>query len=285
MDSNERATDLSAEQIPEDLAEAGLYPDARNGFEHGLVVLSMGLPYWLLPSESGYRLMVEAPSLTFIRTQLDSFDRESLNWPPAAPVPYAANARVEWKAPLFWALVLVAVFILQNSHPNVWETRGALDAQALFDRGEAWRVFTALFLHADISHLSSNLVFGMIVFSAVATGFGRIRSWFLLFTAACCGNLAVAGINYSEPYRSLGASTAVFAGLGLLTGRAIAAVRLTTHPHRLRAILIPFMSGLSLLAFLGSGGLRTDIAAHAMGFASGLAVGFLASLGKPKGEA
>ena len=39
--------------------------------------------------------------------------------------------------------------------------------------------------------------------------------------AAVAGNFAIAGLNYPGPYRSIGASTAVFAGLGLLTGRAI----------------------------------------------------------------
>jgi hypothetical protein len=64
------------ERVPDDLAEAGVYRTSAAGFDHGLVVLAMGQPYWLLPSDAGYRLCVEASVLDAMREQLACFDRE-----------------------------------------------------------------------------------------------------------------------------------------------------------------------------------------------------------------
>jgi hypothetical protein len=65
-----------------DLVEAGIYPTSEGGFEHGLVVLAMGQPYWLIPSEAGFRLLVEPGAFEEAREQLARFDRESVGWPP-----------------------------------------------------------------------------------------------------------------------------------------------------------------------------------------------------------
>ena len=53
MSSSAPATPEGAELLPLDLAEAGLYATEREGFEHGLVVLATGNPYWLVPAEAG----------------------------------------------------------------------------------------------------------------------------------------------------------------------------------------------------------------------------------------
>ena len=99
--------------------------------------------------------------------------------------------------------------------------------------------------------------------------------------ASIAGNLTVAALNYPGPYRSLGASTAIFAGLGLLTGRAIRVLRRPGRPHPWRAMFAPLAAGITLLALFGAGGLQTDVGAHLMGFAAGLVLGFAAGLPSP----
>ena len=265
------------ERVPDDLAEAGVYPTSTVGFDHGLVVLAMGQPYWLLPSDAGFRLCVEAPVLDAMREQLACFDRESIGWPPRPAAPEAPAREIEFLTPLLWALTILAVFYGQNQWPGAWENAGALDARAVFSRGEWWRPGTALFLHADFGHLTSNLLSGFFVFSAVLTTIGRRRGWLLLAVASVTGNFAIAALNYPGPYRSLGASTAIFAGLGLLTGRAIRTVPPASHPHRWRAVFVPLAAGLTLLGLFGAGNLRTDVGAHVTGFAAGLLLGFAAA--------
>ena len=56
-------TEPANEQTPADLVEADVYATFADGSEHGLVVLAMEQPYWLLPGENGYRLLVEPQAL------------------------------------------------------------------------------------------------------------------------------------------------------------------------------------------------------------------------------
>ena len=270
--------EAEGERPSEDHAEAGVYPTAAAGFDRGLVVLARGLPFWLIPSGETFRLFVEARSLEDVKEQLESFERESR----AASATVAEAARLSRPSkrtplsPLIWALLVLAAFSAQNDRPGHWEHVGDLDSQAVFARGEWWRPATALFLHADLGHLWSNLLSGLFVFFAVISALGGVRGWLLLALASFAGNLAAAALNYPGPYESLGASTAVFAGLGLLTGRAIRAVRRHPDPRGWRPALVPLAAGVALLGLYGTGGLHTDLTAHATGFASGLALGFTA---------
>ena len=270
--------DAVNERTPPELAEVGVYRTPGEGFEHGLVVLALGYAYWLVPSDAGFRLLVELPVLETVRDQLACFDRESAGWPPRPAAGHPPARRFELTTPLLWACVVLAVFWGQGAQPGRWEAAGALDPQAVFDRGEWWRPATALFLHADLGHLLSNLVSGVFVFAAVIATLGRRRGWLLLGLASLAGNLAVAALNYPGPYRSLGASTAIFAGLGLLTGRAVRGFHQPDRPHPWRAVFAPLAAGLTLLALFGAGGLHTDVGAHLAGFAAGLGLGFAAAL-------
>jgi membrane associated rhomboid family serine protease len=263
-----------------DLVEAGVYSTPAEGFEHGLVVLAMGGSYYLAPSDNGYRLLVELAALAAVREQLACFDRESIGWPPRPAVEERPVRRFELFTPLLWAILVMAVFWGQGAWPGTWEEAGALDPRAVFDQGEWWRLAMALFLHADVGHLVGNVLSGVFVFAAVVSTIGRRRGWLLLALASFAGSLAVAALNYPGPYRSLGASTAVFAGLGLLTGRAIRVLQRPGRPHRWRAVLGPLAAGLTLLGLYGAGEVHTDVVAHLTGFAAGLVLGFAAALAR-----
>lgn len=277
MPQPDTSGDSAGQPLPADLAEAGIYATAAEGFDHGLVVLAMGLPYWLAPSVAGFRLLVEPEALGEVRGQLACFDRESVGWPPLPPAENAAR-RFELGTPLLWALAVMAVYCCQIRWPGRLEEAGELDTQAVFDRGEWWRPATALFLHADAGHLISNELSGIFAFSAVLATIGLGRGWLLLALASVTGNLAAAALSYPGPYRSLGASTAVFAGLGLLTGRAIRAVGSGSPRRRWAAVLAPLAAGIALLGLFGAGGFQVDIGAHACGFAAGIAWGFAAGI-------
>ena len=81
-------------------------------------------------------------------------------------------------------------------------------------------------------------------------------------------------------HTSIGASTAIFAAVGLL-----AALRQKRRPGRMSAGLrdwVPLAGGVMLLALLGFSEGQTDILAHVFGFASGVGVGsLLAWLDRP----
>lgn len=278
----EPASDVIAEGAPPaDLVEVGCYATASAGFEHGLVVLALGRDYWLEPTPDGHRLLVESGAVVRVREQLAKYDRESVGWPPK-PIAAGDTARhpTDLLTPLLWVAAILVTYDFQLSHPG-WAQRGALEAAAIFDRGEVWRAATALFLHGDGGHLISNAALGFLLFAAVLKTFGRGLGWLLVAGSAVLGNLAVAASNYPGPYRSLGASTAIFAGLGLLTGRALRIVAGSTHPHRGRELLVALGTGCTVFALYGVGGgsdgARVDIGAHLGGFFAGLAAGFAAT--------
>jgi membrane associated rhomboid family serine protease len=281
MPSPDLTDEAAAGPFPGDLAEAGAYLTASEGFDHGLVVLAMGLPYWLVPSGARFRLLVEPQALDEVRGQLACFDRESIGWPPRPPA-QAPGRRFELATPLVWAVAVLAVFCGQSIWPGRLEEAGALDTQAVFDHGEWWRLGTALFLHADIGHLVSNGLSGIFAFSAVLSTIGPRRGWLLLALASLTGNLAIAALNYPGPYQSLGASTAIFAGLGLLTGHAVRAIPGDRRPAHWQAVFAPLAAGITLLGLFGAGGLHVDVGAHATGFAAGLLWGFVAGATSPR---
>ena len=278
MSELEPATPALDAELPADLVEAGCYATTREGFDHGLVVLALGRPYWLVPSTAGHRLLVEADVSAFVRDQLTRYDRESVDWPPR-PLPHGPTYGTDLITPLSWALAVLVIFHLQGTRP-AWTERGALDAVAIFDRGEWWRVATALFLHADGAHVISNALSGILLFTAVVKTLGRAAGWLLVAAAALVGNLAVAALAYPGPYHSVGASTAIFAGVGLLTGRMLQVLAGADRRERGRAMFGALGSGVIVLALYGAGGARVDLGAHLAGFGAGLVLGYGAAVAR-----
>jgi rhomboid protease GluP len=98
---------------------------------------------------------------------------------------------------------------------------------------------------------------------------------------------AGAAANYLEmliappDYRAVGASTAVFAALGLLSGYAWR----QRLPRRERWLYrwTPLIAGICLLALLGSGNGHVDVLGHLLGFCMGVALGWAyARMGLPR---
>lgn len=267
--------------IPESLAIAGGYLSESALMERGLVVLAMGNSYWIMHSDldAKWYLAVEAHQLPDIQEQLSRYEREQTILKQTPPPTIPKSVRVRWGAALLWGCVTLVIYRAQLALPGRLESLGALDARAIFTGGEWWRAFSALFLHADAGHLIANLASGVALFGIVDAEFGRGRGWLLLAVASIWGNLAIAALHAigADHYRSLGASTAVFAGLGLLVGRSS---RLTlpsgiTRPLRWTSPVVPIAAGLALLALFGGGKAPTDVGAHMTGMAAGVALGFV----------
>jgi membrane associated rhomboid family serine protease len=144
---------------------------------------------------------------------------------------------------------------------------------------EWWRAVTALTLHGDVVHLVSNLVSGIGFALFVARFFGAACGWCLILLAGALGNALNAWIHYPDPHFSIGASTAVFGALGIITGIGIwAALVQPKERWTMPSWLLPAFGGLTLLGLLGVGdGLteRIDVAAHISGFFCGAWIGLL----------
>jgi len=82
-------------------------------------------------------------------------------------------------------------------------------------------------------------------------------------------------------HRAVGASTAVFAGLGLLAGFGWGR-RLSLRERRFYR-WAPLTAGVSLLALLGAGNERVDVLGHLLGFLAGTGLGWaFARTGVPR---
>ncbi len=276
MTEPEPPAPLANEPFPNGSVEAGVYATYEEGIEHSLVILAMGETCWLVSTDHGHHLCVEPAALEAAHRQLAYFDRERISWPPPPLVDDAPRNQHTPLTPLLWVLSVCAVHWAQGKQPGLTEA-GLLDAKRVFAHNEVWRAMTALWLHADIGHLVSNAISGGLVFSAVVSTFGLRAGWGLIAGAATIGNLATAALHGGDNYRSLGASTAIFAALGLLVGRAVRVVSRAGHPHRRRTLLTPLFAGFIVLGLYGAGGVEVDVLAHAMGFGTGLMFGYIAS--------
>ncbi|MEM6472811.1 MAG: rhomboid family intramembrane serine protease [Planctomycetota bacterium] len=150
-------------------------------------------------------------------------------------------------------------------------TVGAMHARSVME-GQWYRNFTALMLHADIGHLLSNLLFGILFGVLASRRLGGGVAWLTIVVAGACGNL-INALTRPPDHSSIGASTAVFAALGLLVADALHPMHHANSSRWKRHS--PLIAGVVLLSLLGVGGPKTDVNAHVTGFLSGLVIGWL----------
>ncbi|MGH8251972.1 MAG: rhomboid family intramembrane serine protease, partial [Steroidobacteraceae bacterium] len=219
-----------------------------------------GTSLWVLPEDHGRAAF-----------ELQNYLRENRRT-PAAPVVWPSHPHALYGI-IGYAAVLVVVTIASLTHAldRGWVSAGVLDAQFL-QRGEWWRVLTALTLHGDMLHLLSNLAFGALFGYPAARLFGPGIAWLLILLG---GGIAygVDALLHPPEHHLLGASTAVFTALGL-----VAAYGWRRHMQNWSKWMrnaAPLIGGVALLAFTGTGGENTDILAHLVGFVVGSATGAL----------
>lgn len=223
----------------------------------------------LVAAEDGSRAMAEWAS----------YQEENIGWPPARP---PRPAMQPGTPPTVGLMALLTLFYAHTgpwqTHTQ-WFTRGAVDSDAVLVQGQWWRLFTGLTLHADVSHLVGNTLIGGLVIHLLSKTLGYGTAWLLLLLTGAAGNLLNVVLR-QQAHLSVGLSTAVFAAVGMLSGLQLAHPR---TPSLLRSLLLPLGAGAGLLAFLGSGGERTDVGAHFFGFIAGICSGLLAGLIIPTG--
>ena len=245
-----------------------------------LVLASQGIEASAEKSDGLFSLVVDRENQARACTILAAYHDENLRHVNHgrelfSPVPAKKTT------PVMIALVLLAIHL--GCHYAGIHQQAVLEfgSSALYIlQGEYYRVFTALLLHADMEHLAGNiagiLIFGIPVCSLAGSGWGL----FLLVFSGSAGNLINAWM-YRTAHLSIGASTAVMGGAGILVAfqmRKKAGVK-GLKP----SIFLPLGAGAALVGML-SGGENTDVSAHIFGFASGLFLGGIFSLLPIKGE-
>jgi membrane associated rhomboid family serine protease len=243
--------------------------------ERAFVLTAVGIPNRIGWDGARHALVVEAPDAVAADHQLRRYEseRRAASAPPPAPPPDVRRGAGVGVAVYVAVLLGVSYAIALGIGPLAAFDLGELVGSQV-QSGEWWRALTALTLHRDGAHLLGNLGFGAAVGYFAGRRLGGGAAWLFVVAAAACANFLNASFGPAE-YHSVGASTAVFAALGLLSGLAWRE-RASGRQKWMRR-LGPLFAGLALLGWTGSEGETTDLVAHALGFALGVLAGALAA--------
>ena len=250
--------------------------DPRLAEEWELVLLTQGLSPSLRRTPAGMMLSVPESERAEAFASLAAYDRE--NRKPAPHIERLDSGSLIAGTAVGLMLLLFYSITAQWSPGLSWLARGSADAERIL-QGELWRAVTALTLHADIAHVLSNAVAIALFFSALSSIVGGGVAGALVVFAGAGGNFATALLHGSS-FVSVGASTAVFAAVGLLGSLGVTRRRRSTLSWR-RA-WIPLAAALALLGMLGSSGPRVDIWGHLFGLLVGAGLGLLVGLTAPR---
>jgi len=250
----------------------------KHADEWALVLISDGLSPNVRRELEGFVLSVPLDEAERAANVISAYERENRERasPPEREIPAKGDAVTGLTVS---AALLLFFFLTGPRNPAViWFERGSADAERIL-LGELWRTVTALSLHADLGHALANALFGALFVSAVCGALGAGVGCALVLFSGAGGNLVNALVQNSH-HVSVGASTAVFGAVGLLSGLAVARRWRQLSPRR--HAWVPIGAGLAILAMLGTTGARVDLWAHLFGLLAGGALGIPVGFALPR---
>lgn len=237
------------------------------------MLLSVGIPYQVV-SEGNAQFALVVPAAVAEKAKFEIWEYEQENQVTEGKrTIIAPNYESSLPGVIGYLIVVVLVAWLSEitAFGHDWLAAGRMDGVGLRD-GEWWRSITALTLHGDLKHIVGNMVFGAF-FGILAGGLiGPGIAWLSILVSAALANTLNAFL-LDEAHRAIGASTAVFAALGLVSGFVWRSKLMAQEKWAWR--LGPVVGGLALLAYTGTGGPNTDVGAHLAGFVCGFGSGMI----------
>jgi membrane associated rhomboid family serine protease len=169
-----------------------------------------------------------------------------------------------------WAFLVCFFYVL--SQRMELTAFGLMDSDAV-RQGQWWRLFTAIWLHADLAHLAGNVTMGSMLLGLAMARFNKGIALLTSYLAGVAGNV-IALLFSVHPHHSLGASGMVMGGLGLLAAHSFYLWRRV--PTSTKHVATRLVGGVMLFVLLGLAP-GTDTLAHFGGFISGGLQGGLAN--------
>lgn len=129
------------------------------------------------------------------------------------------------KEPVTVALILINVLVfiaveLTGTSQNAWHVLdyGAAYTPYIVQNGEAYRLFTSMFLHFGIEHLVNNMLVLFVLGSRLEQVIGKLRFLFIYLAGGMAGNIfsLILELRNQDFSVSAGASGAVFAVMGAM---------------------------------------------------------------------
>lgn len=239
--------------------------------EAALVLAAVGIEHRVEQTATQWHLLVDEGDMATAHTQLHHFWAENARIEQAPVKPTMVDNG--WYGVLGYLAVIWFIPATTGFSAVDFKMAGNLHALAV-SQGEWWRVITALTLHADLAHIASNSLFGTIFGLFVGRYLGSGLGWLLVLICGALANLLNAFIQ-PDVFRSIGASTATFAALGLVP--AFAWRRGYFRGRGWKRGFAPIFAAIALLAFTGMGGgaVNVDVLGHVFGFCAGLSAGLI----------
>lgn len=257
----------------------------RKARDWALVLQSMSIEHVRRWTLGGWVLLVRDEDYDRARRSIDRYESENRDWPPREVRERPRHAPSLVAPLLFIGLALFFLVTGPVAHGSIWFQRGRAESDLVLG-AEPWRALTALTLHADGSHVLGNVISGSIFASAASRRLGPGGAALAILGAGTLGNVANAVAHHAMGggvHRSIGASTAVFAAIGILASTQLA----LDHRHAegrkraLQEIAAPIVGGLALLGALGASP-QSDLGAHLFGFLAGVLVGIVPAIVLPR---
>jgi rhomboid protease GluP len=238
--------------------------------QRAFLLYAVGIASEITPVGGVFVLMVEEDARERALQELWRHEAEAraVQALPPAAAPLHPSA---WLGSAAYALVMIfaAWCAGEGLFAADWRELGALRGD-LPQSGEWGRLATALTLHADVAHLIANLAFGVFFGYFAGQMLGPGVAWLTILSGGVAGNFLDSLLMPAQA-SSIGASTAVFATLGLVA--ALSFRSRSDSRMRWAHRYAPLIAGVALLAFTGAGGENTDVIAHITGFVSGAVLG------------
>lgn len=251
--------------------------DSRNRracADRALVLESLQIPHRIVDDAVSCALIVPAEFSARAMDELRLYDEENPPHRPQRVEPFVYQNAVPGIIGYVVVICVTAWLAGVSYFGQDWLGEGRVDG-VLIRAGEWWRTITALTLHGGLRHLVGNIVFGAFFGLLAGRLLGSGIAWLAIIVTAASGN-ALNTLLLESSHRSIGASTAVFAALGLVAGFVWRGKLMSQERWSYR--IGPIVGGFALLMYTGTGDENTDIGAHLLGFLCGFAGGMLLTL-------
>ncbi len=250
----------------------------RQAMDWSLVLVSQNIETSIEQSENGTDLALLVAPQDYAKALhvLRLYRLENRGWPWQQRV-FTPGLLFDWGS-LAWVLLLCFFFWLSDNSTDL-RSAGQMDSAAVA-HGQWWRLFTAVWLHADLAHLALNATSGLVLLGLAMGRYGTGAGLLAAYLAGAAGNV-IAGLVSAGAHRSLGASGMVMGSLGLLAVQSLSLLKQT--PHAPKFIISGVSAGIMLFVLLGlSPG--SDLLAHLGGFLGGVLLGALLTVLPPLGN-
>ncbi len=237
------------------------------------------IPFWIIDDDAHRIISYGADDGCFTPLR-DDMEKRLSPFYKSEPKPLRERFVNIWRQPAFtliFALINILIFVYMDlfcsyidqalitlKYSNAWEF--------ILEAGQYYRLFTSMFLHSDMMHLSSNMITLCAIGSQLEVGYGHFK---FLLTYILSGLVAsITSFAYhcylGEPVYSVGASGAIF---GIFGAYAVFALFNRKSGQPVPAVKIGLVA---LLMF--AGGLTSsyiDNAAHLGGLLAGSIISFI----------